>query len=1005
MAKRIVEEIQNLDPPGRFLIEDVKSTDEGNGDEKEGILGKMWIVVEKEKAVDKVMHRLRERDKTYAEVSSQMQQEQQARTDISKQLPQEQLANSGPRSLLAAGLGNEQPANSGGPSFLNAGLRTALPPDQLAYVLQNMQQSGGGVGNALSNELMMANILQNMQRTGQGGNFLSPALAGQTPQQICIPQQHNNNEAPSNQLLGQPIQQMNNQQSALHQLLQQHSMQQNGMQTTAGNALANSQSVGNQVLNAQQSLIQQVETQSNVGNALNPQSANSPALNTQQGSIQQVRTQSNVGNALVCSPSAASQLLAQANSNQSITQMDHQHLSGQPIGKQSNIEKKLLDLVNSGANPLLLDMANQVSGNKSSFALMADAQVTKTRYAQTNAGQTLDNSAHSSALMASPLSQAVPADEQARDLNCLAIKVGFAGETLTIEQKASESSGKTLTVERTASDHVMEPLANNLALGHNQKKQKSQQQFRVVTLREWIDKSMPRSNGTTTPGHLTTKMSSYIKLAIPIALKLTEFLIETENLSGADSMASLDCKDLLVRLQHSYDVFQNQTVESVDRVEVKSRVGDDKDPVANLPPLYSLGLVLYEVFSSQSGKDAASAMAGSLVSVKGLSLSNKATGFDRPAKKSQPNFSLPRDNVIHDAFIAKLELLGIPRSLCALVGNLLDCVHGDLRGDEAYRSLADVHTDLRLMRDNPARFLDDIPGGTTSFEIGAKFYGRKDDIASIGESYQQHLRGGCGGIIVYGGAGVGKSVLVLDELRTLASQTNSHFLEAKFEQNEGACPLATIGAAFNSLCDMFVQDATQSQLDSVATFLHGSLGDQTALLASVLPSLTKFITCSASGASNMSFDPAASMQFLFRKFLEALSKHRRVLLFFDDLQFADPSSRLLISSILSNTKESSHVFFASCYRDDDIHEDSPFAKWLSSTNDFPLATMELKNISIDAVNELVSESLHLSPRITRPLASILYQKTRGNPVSLAISKPCCFQIVKIILTHDLFSIP
>ena len=103
-----------------------------------------------------------------------------------------------------------------------------------------------------------------------------------------------------------------------------------------------------------------------------------------------------------------------------------------------------------------------------------------------------------------------------------------------------------------------------------------------------------------------------------------------------------------------------------------------------------------------------------------------------------------------------------------------------------------------------------------------------------------------------------------------------------------------------------------------------------------------------------------------------------------DLKWADPASRLLLASMISNTKEITYVFFACCYRDDDVQEGDQFTLWLSSISAFPLEKIVLQNIAMEGVNELVSETLHLSPRLTRPLASILHHKTRGNPVSPAL---------------------
>ena len=66
IARQIVENILNLDPPGRFLIEDPSSA-AGNS-AGEDTMVKVWIVVEEEKAVNKVMHRLRERERVAAGV-------------------------------------------------------------------------------------------------------------------------------------------------------------------------------------------------------------------------------------------------------------------------------------------------------------------------------------------------------------------------------------------------------------------------------------------------------------------------------------------------------------------------------------------------------------------------------------------------------------------------------------------------------------------------------------------------------------------------------------------------------------------------------------------------------------------------------------------------------------------------------------------------------------------------------------------------------------------------
>ena len=65
VARGIVDMIENLDPPGRFLMEDPNFPDVGS----DGLISdKVWIFVDnREKAVDKIMHRLREKVGTSGE--------------------------------------------------------------------------------------------------------------------------------------------------------------------------------------------------------------------------------------------------------------------------------------------------------------------------------------------------------------------------------------------------------------------------------------------------------------------------------------------------------------------------------------------------------------------------------------------------------------------------------------------------------------------------------------------------------------------------------------------------------------------------------------------------------------------------------------------------------------------------------------------------------------------------------------------------------------------------
>jgi hypothetical protein len=348
-------------------------------------------------------------------------------------------------------------------------------------------------------------------------------------------------------------------------------------------------------------------------------------------------------------------------------------------------------------------------------------------------------------------------------------------------------------------------------------------------------------------------------------------------------------------------------------------------------------------------------------SIKRLILDHGSTNGDRlskqPQQKSQRQSSHPSKDEISNC-IARLESKEIPWALCALVHNLLDCSKGDFRRDEAYASLADLLSDLQLMLGDPSRFLDNLrTNPIPPLVIGNKLYGREDEIAKLEVLYKKHIKGERRGVIVKGGAGVGKSRLAIDTLQKLTNQSSGYFLMSKFNQKQGLNPLSMVGALFNSLCDLFAQDATPDQLKSVEEALQSVLGKQAGLLAGVVPSLSKLMPLdSLFESSSYCVDSALSMRFLFAELLNVISSHSRpISLLLDDMQWADSTSLLLVGNLLSVIEGGSKpVFFAFCYRDDEVSDNGAFNAWLSSIAMFPMEAMKLENMTAEAVNHLVS---------------------------------------------------
>jgi len=528
------------------------------------------------------------------------------------------------------------------------------------------------------------------------------------------------------------------------------------------------------------------------------------------------------------------------------------------------------------------------------------------------------------------------------------------------------------------------------------------------TLRTWID--ITKSNYTT--GYLPNEQvdDSYIRAALPVALKLIDLLVRPSHKSQEVQENSIKAENVLV---YSRDetldvVLINNSQQHPGHDSPSSSADDHNGSVQS--KLFAVGLILYELFSTEEP------LAGDLpprsntyASVQGIDLDSTTydelpvlhhpplpivTSSDQRPQKRTYQSSQTGDKV--DTCIAKLEGKGLPRSIaiCTLVKNLLDCSRGDYCGDEAYSSFVDLRQDLLLMMNDPTRFLDDLQVGTSlpTLEICDKLYGRQEEEARLNELYQQFINEKkFKGVVISGGAGAGKSMLALHTQR-LTSQFNGHFCSAKFEQNEmNNQPLATIGGIFNRLCELFAAEGlSPNELELVEKELENRLGDQACLLAGVVPSLFLLMPSSVRhhlDTASSCMNAAVSMRYLFCELLRVISSNskRPISLFIDDLQFADSASLLLIGDLLFTTTMSGvSIFLTLCHRDDEESlVNTSFGIWLSSLSIFPdLKAIELKNMSAESVNTLVSDTLHLSPRITRPLSAILHHKTRGNPLFL-----------------------
>jgi len=499
-----------------------------------------------------------------------------------------------------------------------------------------------------------------------------------------------------------------------------------------------------------------------------------------------------------------------------------------------------------------------------------------------------------------------------------------------------------------------------------------------ITLRQWIQKS--KSTMEKKPPSLnqpTRATLDYVISALPIALKLTEFIIEAERYEQFQqnpiSLSSIAGGNVFLRTKG----LNEGSDDEIEYVWIMSCVGDTNIGPTKLR-LFSMGMVMYELFSTEEplleGMSTLDSSSNNMVSMS--SIDDNQSDIYQQRK---------RPMICGDSWATKLESTGMPLPVQDLLQKLIACEMGGYSGEDAYNSFDELRSDLQLMLDNPTRFLINIhTSPLPSLMVCDEIYERCEEISNLEELYQKHIDANTsGGAIISGGACVEKSKLA-NHAKDLTQKHQGCFLSATFDQNQDVKPLSIIGTLLDSLCELFLQDATQSKLKSVENALETSLGSQASFLSSVLPSLTRLVpSCVGSAISSNCVDSAVSMGYLFGELLCVISLHfRPISLFLDDIQFAEPASLLLLEYLTKRARESvPSIFFILCYRDNEAHKSGQLIATLPSMK-ASLEEIKLEEPTIDTVNKLVSNILCLSPQNTHQLSSELHYKNKGNPLFL-----------------------
>ena len=263
------------------------------------------------------------------------------------------------------------------------------------------------------------------------------------------------------------------------------------------------------------------------------------------------------------------------------------------------------------------------------------------------------------------------------------------------------------------------------------------------------------------------------------------------------------------------------------------------------------------------------------------------------------------------------------------------------------------------------------------FLIPEKLYGREQEVSRILNAFERVTQGSAEMMLIAGFSGIGKTVVVNEVHKPIARQ-RGYFIKGKYEQFQRNIPFSAFVQAFRDLMTKLLSEA-DVQLQNWKDKILQALGENGQVLIEVIPELASIIGQQPS-VSELS-GSAAQNRFnqLMQKFVNVFtSEEHPLVIFLDDLHWADPASLKLLQLLM---QDSGHLLVIGAYRDNEVSSTHPFIMTVEDLvkTGAIINTITLKPLGEIDLNQLVADTLNCDRPNTQVLTDLIFQKTKGNP--------------------------
>ena len=284
------------------------------------------------------------------------------------------------------------------------------------------------------------------------------------------------------------------------------------------------------------------------------------------------------------------------------------------------------------------------------------------------------------------------------------------------------------------------------------------------------------------------------------------------------------------------------------------------------------------------------------------------------------------------------------------------------------------------------------------FEVSRKLYGREAELKRLTELLNDLGQGPPALILVAGSAGIGKSSLI-QALQPSLMAIRGMFVADKYDQYQRNIPYSALVRALQTLLRRLLRepaDALQTWRERVQV----AVGVNGRVISEVIPELELLLGPQSPVPTLPPEQAQGRFNTTFNQFLHACSSaDQPLILFLDDLQWADDSSLDFLQAFLADPQPA-HVLIMGAYRDAEVSPDHRLKRLMTHLTDLgrPPYQINLTPLDLASVKQLLVDTLYNQQSVTNgqpqqpsvitadssfeTLVNLLYQKSGGNPFFL-----------------------